>query len=138
MASERVQRFLDALKALEESNDVGPMAACFASDCEVGNVLVPHKFHGPDGATRFWTEYRGSFGEVRSEFRNIIESRDRAALEWVSRGTSANGEPFDYEGVSILEFDGDEIRRFHALFDPSRLGHQLEVAVGQEREVPAH
>jgi len=141
MASERVQRFLDALDALEQSKDIGPMTACFTDDCEVGNVLVPHKFHGPDGVKQFWSEYRGSFGDVRSEFRNIIESQDRAALEWVSRGATADGQHFEYEGVSILELEGDRIRRFHALFDPSRLGRQMEAregrSAGREVSVPA-
>jgi len=141
MASERVQRFLDALGALEASNDAGPMLALFTEDCEVGNVVAPERFHGIDEAKRFWSEYRDAFRDIRSEFVNLIESADRAALEWVSTGESASGHSLSYQGVSILEFQGDQIRRFMAFFDSGKLGRQFEGregrAAGQEREVPA-
>jgi limonene-1,2-epoxide hydrolase len=125
MAREMAERFIDALYKLEEGRDVEPIVATYAEDCEVGNVNVPEKFHGPDGARRFWTEYRETFGEMKSEFRNIIATDDRAALEWTTTGTSADGKPVAYDGVSILEVAGDKITRFRAYFDPGDLGRQM-------------
>jgi limonene-1,2-epoxide hydrolase len=125
MAREMAERFIDALYKLEEGRDVEPIVATYAEDCEVGNVNVPEKFHGPDGARRFWTEYRETFGEMKSEFRNIIATDDRAALEWTTTGTSADGKPVAYDGVSILEVEGDKITRFRAYFDPGDLGRQM-------------
>ena len=125
MASQRTQRFIDALGSLEQNKDVEPLASLYGDDAEVGNVVSAHEFRGADGARDFWLRYRDSFGEIESTFRNVIENEDHAALEWTSHGTSADGAGLEYEGVSILEFDGDRITRFRAFFDPSKLGHQL-------------
>ncbi len=119
------QRFIDALAQLERDREVEPLVALHAEGSDVGNVNAPERFHGPDGARHFWTEYRATFGDMRSEFRNIIATDGRAALEWATTGTTADGRPVEYEGVSILEFDGDNVARFRAYFDPGKLGRQM-------------
>lgn len=119
------RRFIDALGRLEQDREVEPLVALHAEDSDVGNVNAPERFHGPDGARRFWTEYRATFGEMRSEFRNTITTGDRAALEWTTTGTTADGKPVEYEGVSILEVERDTITRFRAYFDPGKLGRQM-------------
>ncbi len=53
----------------------------------------------------FWSSYRSTFGEMRSEFRNVFATEEGAALEWTTQGTS-NGEDASYDGVSILEIEG--------------------------------
>ena len=95
------------------------MAELYADGAIVSNVITPHEFRGPDGAREFWTRYRGAFGEIESTFRNEIESEARAALEWTSTGTMPDGDQFAYDGVTILEFDGEKVSRFHAYFNPS-------------------
>jgi limonene-1,2-epoxide hydrolase len=122
------ERFIEALRGLEETRDVETMVALYAEQSEVGNVNAPEKFTGQAGARQFWTKYRDTFGEVRSTFRNRIINDARAALEWTTEGTTANGAPFNYEGVSILEIEGDRITRFRAYFDPEALGRQIERA----------
>jgi ketosteroid isomerase-like protein len=104
------------------------MLALYADGSEVGNVNAPEKFTGREGAREFWTKYRDTFGEVRSTFRNRIITDTSAALEWTTAGTTAGGAPFNYEGVSILEIEGDCITRFRAYFDPEALGRQIERA----------
>ena len=129
--SERIaQRFIDALSRLEVSRDVDPIVATFAETCTVGNVLTPEQLHGHDGARTFWTEYRATFADVRSSFRNVVVADGRAALEWTAEGTSPAGAAFRYDGVSILEVEGDRIARFRAYFDPASLGRQLQAADG--------
>jgi ketosteroid isomerase-like protein len=123
-----VERFIAALETLEQQRDVEPLADLYATEAEVGNVVTPHEFTGPDGARDFWTRYREAFGEVRSSFRNVIVAEGRAALEWTTEGTNADGSPFTYDGVSILEMDGDAITRFRAYFNPSDLGRQIAPA----------
>ncbi|HZH31407.1 MAG TPA: nuclear transport factor 2 family protein [Pyrinomonadaceae bacterium] len=128
MAASVAERFIEALRGLEETRDVETMVALYAEQSEVGNVNAPEKFTGQAGAREFWTKYRDTFGEVRSTFRNRIINDARAALEWTTEGTTANGAPFNYEGVSILEIEGDRITRFRAYFDPEALGRQIERA----------
>ncbi|HYO82224.1 MAG TPA: nuclear transport factor 2 family protein, partial [Bryobacteraceae bacterium] len=62
-----VQQFIDALGQVESSRQYDTMVSLFAEDCKVGNVLAPEHFEGHEGASKFWQDYRTSFGEIRSE-----------------------------------------------------------------------
>lgn len=120
------ETFIKALKNLESNNDVDGIVALFADDCEVGNVTLTETMKGTDGAREFWTNYRKTFKEVNSEFKNKISGGDGvSALEWETTGTSENNHDINYEGVSILETDGGKITRFYAYFNPSKLGNQI-------------
>jgi ketosteroid isomerase-like protein len=137
MAMERARRFVDALARLEEHGEVEALLALFSEDARVSNVASRRTFHGREGARQFWREYKGMLRQVKSTFRNLIESGDRVALEWESRGTAHNGAAVDYEGVSILEWDGEHISRFYAYFDPRVLGLELSHGTAPRSEVPA-
>jgi ketosteroid isomerase-like protein len=137
MAIERAQRFVDALARLEESGDVEPLVALFSEDAQVSNVASRRTFRGRKGARDFWREYKGMLRQVRSTFRNMIEAGDRVALEWESSGTAHNGAAVAYEGVSILEWDGEHISRFYAYFDPRVLGAELSQGTAPRSEPPA-
>lgn len=126
MASGVTERFLDGLHALERDRAVDGLAELYADGAQIGNVVSPREFSGPEGARDFWTTYRSTFGEMASTFRNMIEGDGRSALEWTTTGTSADGKPIEYAGVSILEHDGERITRFWAYFNPTLLGHQIE------------
>jgi ketosteroid isomerase-like protein len=77
-------------------------------------------------AREFWgAKYRDTFGEVRSTFRNVFTTEGGAVLEWTTEGTANDGTPVNYDGVSILEIDGEQITRFRAYFDAGQLGRQL-------------
>ncbi|MCY1083142.1 nuclear transport factor 2 family protein [Archangium lansingense] len=137
MAMERAQRFVDALARLEENGDVEPLLELFGDDAQVSNVAARRTFHGKDGARYFWREYKGMLRQVKSTFRNMIEAGDRVALEWESSGTAHNGAAVDYEGVSIIEWDGERISRFYAYFDPRVLGQELSLGTAPRSEPPA-
>ena len=122
------QQFIEVLAALERDRDLEPMTRLVAPDSDIGNIVSPREFSGPDGARTFWEAYREIFGDVSSTFRNVIVSDGRAALEWTTTGTSTHGAPVTYAGVSILEFADGQISRFFAYFDPSDLGRQIEHA----------
>ncbi len=119
------QTFIDALHRLEAEREVAAIAGLYAPDAVISNPLV--KNQGNEGAAAFWTAYRESFDDIRSEFSSILEADGRIALEWKSTGT-AKGKPFAYEGVSILEVEGEAITAFRTYFDSARLGREL---VGQ-------
>ena len=88
-------------------------------------MIAPERFHGPDGSRQFWTEYRGAFDQAKSEFRNVIVGPEGAALEWTTEGTSLEGKPVQYTGITLLEMDGEKITRSCAYFDPGALGRQM-------------
>jgi limonene-1,2-epoxide hydrolase len=124
MSREVVDNFVAALWELEENENVEPLVEIHTEDCEVGNVSVPETFRGHEGLREFWTSYRGTFGEIKSEFRNVIATEEGAALEWTTTGTS-NGDSVSYDGVSVLEIEGDKVRRFMAYFDTRHLTRQV-------------
>ncbi len=125
MSQQVANKFIEALHKLEESRDLETISKVFAENAEVGNVVAPEKFNGRDGAREFWTKYRATFGEVHSNFRNIITIDNCAALEWTTEGTTSGGAPVKYEGVSILEIEEDAVTRFRAYFDAGDLGRQI-------------
>lgn len=142
MPDDRVRRFIDALHRLEEERDAEPIAEMFADDATLSNPVHEVGEHGPGGAQEFWRTYRDTFGEIHSEFRNVVESDGAAALEWRSHGTTTGGRECHYGGVSILEYDDEGIHSFRAYFDPEELGLQIGVAgrrsrTGSRRRRPA-
>jgi ketosteroid isomerase-like protein len=125
LSQEVAERFKEALWKVEEDRDVEPMLEVLSEDCEVGNVAVPETFRGRERAREFWTQYRRTFDEMKSSFRNVFaDGSGHAALEWTTEGTS-QGTSVSYEGVSILEIDGEKVKRFMAYFDSSALSRQV-------------
>lgn len=128
MSEKITEKFIDALGKLEETEDVETIVSLFGENCEVGNVTLTKSLSGSEGAKEFWTNYRKTFDEIKSTFSNIIITDGVTALEWTSEGTGSSGNEINYEGVSILEIEGDKIIRFFAYFNPAKLGHQIEAA----------
>jgi ketosteroid isomerase-like protein len=124
MSKEVADNFVEALRKLEEDRDVEALVEIHTEDCEVGNVAVLQTFRGHEGLREFWTSYRSTFGEMRSEFRNVFATEEGAALEWTTEGTS-DGDSVSYAGVSILEVEGGKVRRFMAYFDTRALAPQV-------------
>ena len=124
MSREVADNFVAALWELEENENVEPLVEVHTEDCEVGNVSVPGTFNGHEGLREFWTNYRSTFGEMKSEFRNVIATEQGAALEWTTTGTPS-GDSVSYDGVSVLEIEGDKVRRFMAYFDTRDLTRQV-------------
>jgi ketosteroid isomerase-like protein len=124
MSQQVTDDFVEALRKLEEDQDVEALAAIHTEDCDVGNVSVSETFRGHEGLHEFWTEYRKTFDEMQSTFRNVFATEEGAALEWTTEGTS-NGDSVSYDGVSVLEIEGGKVRRFMAYFDTRALTPQI-------------
>lgn len=120
-----VETFIAALNRLESDGDVDGIASLFSEGAELRNPTAVRPERGREGARRFWETYRRTFKEVHSEFRNVVESDGTAILEWRSRGRTDGGREFDYDGVSVVEFEDGRIRRFRSYYDPADLGEQL-------------
>jgi len=125
VSREVADRFVEALRKLEEDRDVEGLVEIHTEDCDVGNVAVPKTFSGHEGLREFWTGYRDTFGGMRSEFRNVFsDEAGHAALEWNTSG-EANGKDVSYDGVSLLEIDDGKVNRFRAYFDPRSVSGQV-------------
>jgi ketosteroid isomerase-like protein len=114
------QRFIDALRHLEETGDVDGLVQLFAEDAEISNPLVQHHGGGRGAAQSFWTRYRGTFKTITSEFRSVADGDGISFLEWASSGTTRGG-AFRYGGVSVIEHKSGQITAFRSYFDPAQL-----------------
>jgi steroid delta-isomerase-like uncharacterized protein len=125
VSREVADKFVEALRKLEEDRDVEALVEIHTEDCDVANVAVPRTFSGHDGLREFWKGYRDTFGEMRSEFRNVFaDDAGHAALEWNTSG-EANGKKVSYDGVSLLEIEEGRVSRFRAYFDPRTVSTQV-------------
>lgn len=130
MANERADQFIDALHRLEEQGDLDGMVALFSDQAELQNPTDEEPHRGKQGAQTFWDAYRRSFQQIHSDFRNVAESSGAVMLEWTSRGRFADDSPVEYDGVSVVEYQDGQIRRFRAYFDPAHLGEQVASSSG--------
>lgn len=109
------ERFMAALQAFEADGNADQLAALFHDDAECTNLV--HAERGRDGVRKFWAAYRQAFQNIRSTFSATLFADGGAALEWSSEGALADGAPIAYRGVSVLEIDGDRVRRFRTYYD---------------------
>jgi ketosteroid isomerase-like protein len=125
VSKEVADKFVEALWKLEQDREVEALVEIHTEDCSVGNVAISKTFSGHDGLREFWTDYRKTFDEMKSEFRNVFaDGSGHAALEWTTQGTEDGG-TVSYDGVSILEIEGDKVTRFMAYFDSRALTEQV-------------
>ncbi len=82
MSREVADKFVEALWKLEQERDVEALVEIHTEDCDVGNVAVPRTFAGHDGLREFWTSYRNTFGDMKSEFRNVFADEAGHAPPW--------------------------------------------------------
>jgi hypothetical protein len=94
------------------------LVAIHTDDCEVGNVSVPDTFRGHEDLREFWTSSRSTFGEMRSEFRNVFATEEGG-------GSRVDDAGYIERRGSLLrrrEHPGDrwgKVRRFMAYFTPA-------------------
>lgn len=108
-----VDRFKQGLEQAEQSRDPAPIARLFSGDAKLHNLGANEK----SDAHIFWRNYLEQFREIKSEFTHESLAENSATLEWHSHGVGRDGEPVDYTGVSILEYQDDAITAFRTYYD---------------------
>ncbi|HEY8490285.1 MAG TPA: nuclear transport factor 2 family protein [Dehalococcoidia bacterium] len=127
------QQFIQALHRLEDSGDLDGICTLFDRDAPLEAPGRTGRYRGPEGARQFWGEYRNSFSTIRSEFEQTVVGEHGAALFWTARGRLRHHpQEITYQGVTLLEFQGDRIAHMRTVFD--RAPFQMAV---QQRIRPA-
>lgn len=125
------QQFIDALHILEHgsADDVDAIVALFSDDAKLINAalkLAGEERRGTEGARTFWSEYRRTFGDAHSEFFQITANDESAGLFWTTKGTGNDGQPMEYDGVSLLVFDdAGKITLFRGYYDTRELSREV-------------
>ena len=117
------QRFIQALNGLEDRGEAAldELLGLFADDATLRNPFLQreqHEVRGRHGIAEFWRRYRGSFADIRSDFSEVTANDHAAGLFWHSHGTDRNGQPIEYDGVTLLRLDDSgRIADFQGYFD---------------------
>jgi hypothetical protein len=111
------EQFVAALADLHRNRESGPLVDMFSEDATLSKVGMPHQDQGKQGAHDFWERYRDVFDAIDATFHRIAGDERVAFLEWTSEGTLKDGSDFSYQGVSVLEAEGDLIDSFRTYYD---------------------
>lgn len=65
---------------------------------------------GRDRILKFFNVLFRQYSELFFEIHRIIIDGERAAVHWTNRGVGRKGEPYENEGVTLMEFEGDRVR----------------------------
>ncbi len=112
-------RFKQALQKTESTRDAEHIVSLFAKDAQLTNLGGEHEAD----AKTFWQAYLAQFREIASEFTGEVVSDKQAALEWKSRGTTAEGHEIEYRGVSVIEFGAEAVTSFRTYYDSAMFVH---------------
>jgi hypothetical protein len=125
MTQEVAYRFIEALAALEQREQIDPILDTFSEACDLANSGSPETHHGKLGAREYWNKYRSNFRNIQSDICNIIIGDNSIALEWTAHATDRSGRALQFNGVSILDTRGQSIIRFRAYFDSRHLAERI-------------
>jgi ketosteroid isomerase-like protein len=118
ISDDRVRTFATALQKFENDGDVEAFAALFADDAVSERFDARGERRGE--VAQFWQEYRAQFQTIGTTFTDTVEGGDRAALEWVSDATLADGRPLKYRGVTVIDLAGDTITKLSTYYDSAQ------------------
>lgn len=122
--SDMAQRFMDALQEIEKSGEVDALVKLFAEDAPLRRMTQDDSYRGKEEAAAFWREYLSVFGEIRTTFHHTTETDGCAVLEWSSEGSFTTGKRLRYDGVSIVEHDGNKVTGFRTYYDSATFAQE--------------
>ena len=129
MGNQVSEAFMQALEQAEQTGDAARLVEMFSDDAEVSNLALKNPLRGREGAREFWRHYLHQFDHIHSEFTQVSETDGKAVLEWEAEGALRGGKPISYRGVTILETDRDQVRRFRSYYDSAAfLQPQAQIA----------
>jgi ketosteroid isomerase-like protein len=118
---DRAQRFIETLRQVENTRQPEELLALFTEDAELRSLRRAGQRAGRDGVRQFWREYLSSFDTIESRFERVYETGDLVVLEWHSDATLASGRRIGYDGVSVIEYEGEKVKRFRTYYDSAKL-----------------
>lgn len=125
------QQFIDALHTLERGgeHEVEQIVGMYGDDARLTNAalkLAGKEHQGKHDIRQFWIEYRRTFGDVYSDFFKITTGDQAVGLFWTTKGTDTNGQPIEYDGVSLLLFDDQgKIIQFRGYYDTREISRTV-------------
>jgi ketosteroid isomerase-like protein len=81
-------------------------------------LLFPktHPLHGRERILKFFGVLFRQFPELTFTIHRIIIQGDRVAAHWTNKGVNRRGEPYENEGVTLMEAEDGKIRLLSDFF----------------------
>lgn len=113
LSQELAQRWLDAMN----SHDVARVVSLFSPDATVVGPASSAPLSREEHAAKLKEDWRVWHDQVFTP-RVIHVTSDTAVVEWRAQQTHPTGKHLDYEGVAILDVEGNVIRGLRMYFNP--------------------
>lgn len=123
MAQSVAEKFMQELQQMEQSHDAAELVALFDQDAELSTIALEAPLRGQEGAQEFWQSYLRQFDQIHSEFIEVSEMDGKAVLEWQAEGTLPGGKPITYRGVTLLDIEQQQVKRFRSYYDSAAFVH---------------
>ncbi|WP_027481727.1 nuclear transport factor 2 family protein [Deinococcus pimensis] len=116
MPKDVTDRFMQALQEAEQRKDPTPLVELYSEGSSTENLAIG-PYEGREGAREFWKKYLDVFQDIRSEFYGQADDDRTGVMEWVARGHLASGRPIEYRGVSVIEVEDGQVKKFRTYYD---------------------
>jgi len=118
--------FMKAVWELERSRSTESIMKLFVQDATLDTVALPSPLVGLGPIEQFWKDYLGHFQQIATSFNHAIDTPATTIVEWHSDGALADGTPIHYRGITLLGWDGTQIKSFKAYYDSAAFVPEYE------------
>ena len=113
------QVVLERLHRAQSQHDLESFVACFAPDYQSEQPIHPDRaFRGREQVRKNWSTVFSEMPDFQSELLRTTTEDDIAWAEWHWYGTLADGERFDWWGVTIFGVQDNQIRWGRLYMEP--------------------
>ncbi len=120
VAPELVRQTVAAYFAALRAMDADAFTAMFATDGVTHDPVGTPPHAGHAAIRQFVTGIFGLFDTVGLTEDHVFVAGNGAAVKWTGRGRGKNGAEVTFEGVDVMEVNGEgKIRVLHAYWDPA-------------------
>ncbi len=114
-----MERSLSTFWTAVSQGDVDSMVSVFAEDAVSQEPYGMPALEGPEAIRQFFQGLSGAFQTISFTRDRTHIAGNRAAVVWSANGTMADGTDVSFDGVDVVEFNGDgEIQRLWGYFEP--------------------
>ena len=126
-----VANFYAALR----SNAVEVWLANFAESAVAHDPVGTPPHHGHAGLRAFLSGVLGQFETFGLTEEDVFHAPQGAAVKWTGRGRGRNGQPIEFQGIDVFEFDQDgKILSLKAYWDAAPVMATLAAPLSVQEE----
>ncbi|MDQ7823564.1 MAG: nuclear transport factor 2 family protein [Candidatus Eremiobacteraeota bacterium] len=99
-----------------------------------GTAPLSGTYKGKEAVRKYFRRMHIAVPDLAFTILHIAESGKVAIIEWINRGKTRRGGPYENRGVTVLEFEGEKIWELRDYLDTEKLKGPGEGSPGQQRQ----